>query len=343
MKNSKISLFELTSRIAASLDIQMPPMSCAADIMTRDIKFLTLDNTVRDFLEFIKENKVRHAPVIDITNTPEPKTFFVGILSERDALRFTLPYTEKFATQPEHKKVMRKLLVQFVTRKPISASPQTPVSKLISVMIKKHIDMVPVLDENALVGIITTTDILKLLLTFHALIQTISADHKTGSQADLHTLTAWTHSRASDIMTQNPLTMGLKDTLADAMNTLQEKGFRHIMVVDKNQRLTGIVSDRDILRHLPYTQKNTAPASMDHSFRNRLFRISPDTPGLEIPLAHVMEWELTTISPDTSLSDAAKKLSSQKLSCLPVLNNEEKLTGLITVTDLMQTLIKIYK
>lgn len=343
MINSKISLFDLTSRIANSLDIQIPQMSCAADIMTRDIKFLTLDNNVKDFLEFIEENKIRHAPVVDITNDPEPKTSFVGILSERDALRFTLPYAEKFASQTVHKKVMRKLLVQLVSRKPVSASPQTPVSKLISVMIKKHIDMVPVIHENALVGIVTTTDILKLLLTFHTLIQTISTDHKIHRQDDLHALTEWTRCKASDIMTEKPLSMGLKDTLAEAMNTLQDKGFRHIMVVDKNDRLTGIVSDRDILRHLPYTEKNIASASMDHSFRNRLFRISPDTPGLEIPLAHIMEWELTTISHDTSLSDAAKKLSSQKLSCLPVLNNEEKLIGLITVTDLMQALIKIYK
>lgn len=344
MKNPQLSCLDLAHEIAASLGIALPPMCLTADVMTRKIKFLTLDHTVNDFLEFTKKNKIRHVAIFDPPTELCSKPFFVGIISERDVLRFTQPYAAKTIGAPEHKKAMKKLLVQFVTRKPICVSPDTPVPQLISVMIDNHIDMVPVLDDTELVGIITTTDILKLMVTFDTAVRKLSQTLETTAckdSTDTAALTAWTDRTVSRIMTDHPFCLGLNDTLEKAISLLKKKDFRHVLITDKNNRLVGIVSDRDILRYLPYA--DTRSGFKPKCFRDRLFSIPQDTPGMDVPLAHIMQWELVCITDDCSVADAAKKLQSEKISCLPVLDADRKLCGIVTATDLMRVLLNACK
>ena len=344
MKNPQLSCLDLAYEFAASLGISLPPMCLTADVMTRKIKFLTLDHTVSDFLEFMKKNKVRHVAIFDPPTELHSKPFFVGIISERDVLRFTQPYTAKTIGAFEHEKAMKKLLIQLVTRKPICVSPGTPVPQLISVMIDNHIDMIPVLDDTELVGVITTTDILKLAVTFDTAVRKLSQTLKTTASKDstgTAALTAWTDRTAGRIMTDHPSCLGLNDTLEKAISLLKKKDFRHVLVTDKNNRLVGIVSDRDILRFMPYA--DIRPGFKPKSFRDHLFSIPNDTPGMDVPLARIMEWEIVCITDDYSVADTAKKLQSEKISCLPVLDADRNLCGIVTVTDLMRVLLNACK
>lgn len=344
MKNAQLNFLDLAHKIAASLSISLPPMCHTADIMTRKIKFLTLDNTVSDFLTFMKKNKVRHVVIFDPPTESESEPFFVGIISERDVLRFTHPYADKSISSSQHRKTMKKLLVQIVTRKPICVSPATPIHQLISVMIENHIDMVPVLDDTQLLGIVTTTDILKLLVTLDTAVRNLSQSLKTPPCKDSTVpaaFTSWVNRTAGCIMTGQPDCLALKDTLQKAIVLLKKKGFRHVLITDKNKRLVGVVSDRDILRHLPYV--NIRPGYKPKDFREHIFSMPPDTPGLEVPLAHIMEWEVVCVTEDSSVADAAEKLQTEKLSCLPVLNADRNLSGIITVTDLMRVLLNAWE
>ena len=340
MTNTPISLFDLVHEIAASIEFKLPAISLASDVMTQRIKFLTLDHTINDFLEFMVENKVRHVVIFDPPTEPGTKPFFVGIISERDVLRYTQPDAAKTIDATEYKKGTRERLVQFVTRKPICVSPNTPVHKLISVMIQNHIDMIPVLDDTKPVGIITTTDILKLLITFDTAVRKLSQVLETAPSKDpdqATALNAWTDRAAKDIMTAPPSCLGLEDTLEKAIKLLKNKGFRHVPITNESGRIVGIVSDRDILRRLPYA--DTRHASKQKKFRDSLFSIPPNTLGMDAPLAHIMKWEPLCITENTSLAEAAEKLSHKKISCLPVLDTNQNLCGIVTVTDLMKTLL----
>ena len=340
MENPHLNFLDLAHKIAASLSIFLPPMRHTSDIMTRKIKFLTLDNTVSDFLAFMKKNKVRHVAIFDPPLETESKPFFVGIISERDVLPFIHPYTDMTISVSQNRKTMKKRLVKLVTRNPICVLPDTPIHQLISVMIENHIDMVPVRDDTELVGIVTSTDILKFLITFDTAVRKISQMLKTSPGKDSTesaALTEWINRTAGHIMTGKPHCLALKDTLEKAIVLLEKKGFRHVLVTDKNKRLVGIVSDRDILRHLPYANIHSGYESK--YFRKNTFSISPNTPEQEIPLAHIMEWELVCITENCSVAEAAKKLHTEKLSCLPVLNADQNLSGIITVTDLMRVLL----
>jgi len=340
MKNTQISLFDLVHEIAASIGFELPPMSLTTDVMTRKIRFLTLDHTVSDFLEFMKKNKVRHVAIFDPPTEPGAKPFFVGIISERDVLRYTQPDTAKSTGAVEYKKGTKERLVQFVTRKPICVSPNTPVYKLISLMIENHIDMMPVIEETKLVGIITTTNILKLLITFDTAVHKLSQTLETTPSKDPNqatALNAWTDRTAKNIMTSPPLCLGLEDTLEQAIKLLKKNCFKHVLITNESNSLVGIVSDRDILRRLPYA--DTRHASRQKKFRDSLFSVPSNTLGMDTPLAHIMKWEPLCITENSSLAETAEKLRSKKISCLPVLNTNQNLCGIVTVTDLMQTLL----
>lgn len=340
MTNTPISLFDLVHEIAASIEFKLPAISLASDVMTQKIRFLTLDHTVNDFLEFMARYKVRHVMIFDPPTEPGTKPFFVGIISERDVLRNTRPDVAKTVNAAEYNKGTRERLVQFVTRKPICVSPNTPVHKLISVMIQNHIDMVPVLDDIKPVGIITTTDILKLLITFDAAVRKLSLALETTPSKDpgqATALNAWTDRTAKNIMTAPPLCLGLEDTLEKSIKLLKNNSFRHVLITNESDRLVGIVSDRDILRRLPYA--DTRNASKQKKFRESLFSIPPNTLGVDAPLAHIMKWEPLYITENTSLAETAEKLSRKKISCLPVLDTNQYLCGIVTVTDLMRTLL----
>lgn len=340
MKNPQLNFLDLARKIAASVSVSLPPMGHTSDIMTRKIKFLTLDNSVNDFLSFMKKNKVRHVAIFEPPTRTESKPFFVGIISERDVLRFTHPYAKKTISDPKSKKSMKNILARVVTRDPICVSPGTPIDRLISVMIKNHIDMVPVLDDTELLGIVTTTDILKLLVTFDTALRNLSQmlkTHPPEDSTDSADLTEWVNRTAGCIMTAQPYCLTQKDTLKKAIALLEKKNFRHVLVTDKNNRLVGVVSDRDILRHLPYANTRQKQSS------RHPFSVPPDTPELQAPLAHIMEWDLVCITQDCSVADAAKKILTEKLSCLPVLNAQQNLTGIITVKDLIKVLLNACK
>ena len=166
MTDGQFSVVGLVEAMCVEKDISLRPMGVAEDIMNSDVKTLTMDQTVNAFLKFMKGYRVRHVPIVDLPMEGEArkKPLFIGVISQRDVLRLRSRDKAKASRQQEDKRALRQLLGQIVARKPKSASPQTPVPDVIMTMLDNHIDMVPVLAEAEIVGVITTTDILKLFI-----------------------------------------------------------------------------------------------------------------------------------------------------------------------------------
>jgi CBS domain-containing protein len=56
-----------------------------------------------------------------------------------------------------------------------------------------------------------------------------------------------------------------------------------------------------------------------------------------------MTWEVTHVLPNCLATDAAKILQKGEISCCPVLDNEKKLLGIVTVSDMMRRLLAAYQ
>jgi CBS domain-containing protein len=349
MDSGQLKLIDVIEQLCIRKDVSFEPMRLARDIMNTDFRTLTLDHNVNRCLQLMEGLKIRHVPVVDLPYEGEDKPCFIGVVSKRDILRIKAA-DDKEAAQKKKKprKALRQLLVQIVTRKPKSARPDTPIQDVITTLTANHIDMVPVLDNDDLVGIITTTDIMKLFLMFDKLINQLCPELKTteppahfDSECSEKTrlLHSWLFRQAREIMTEQVISLTPEDNLAVAIEILQHGKFRHIPILDEQQKLVGLLSDRDILSNLPYAEKK--PPTAPKIFREHLF--ATNSTDFLLPLENIMVRKVLRISPRSTISEAADILHSKKISCLLVVDENEKLCGIITVTDMMQTLLTAYE
>ncbi len=116
--------------------------------------------------------------------------------------------------------------------------------------------------------------------------------------------------RAENVMIVDPITMHQEGTIADALNLMQEYKIGGIPVVDKKQKLIGIVTNRDL------------------RFETRMNR----------PVKEVMTSNgIITTKQKTDLVKAAEILQKHKIEKLPVVDGDNTLIGLITYKDITKS------
>ncbi len=210
--------------------------------------------------------------------------------------------------------------------------------------------MVPVLDEGDLAGIITTTDIIKLLFRIDKAVHQLCPESQKDTSiinmtsegsVEASVLFPWCFRTIQEVMTKEVICLEPQDDIAKAIEVLQTEKFRHVPIVDVEGKLAGLVSDRDILRNLPFAGKR--PPSPPKLFREHLFAIDPWGERHLQPLESIMVRRIFHISPETRICNAAEILYEETISCLPVVDEQGKLQGIITVTDLMRALLLAYE
>lgn len=127
----------------------------------------------------------------------------------------------------------------------------------------------------------------------------------------------------AEIMTTKIITAKMDDTLEDIRKILAQNHCHHIPVVEDN-RLVGIVSDRDVLKALsPYADTAGADASALNTLRRKAHQI--------------MTRRVITISPEDSVEEAATMMLERSFNCMPVLERSGAVVGMITKTDILRS------
>lgn len=351
MKNTQLTIIDLIEEMCTRKGLSLNPLHFARDIMNSNVKTLTLDHNVNQCLKFMESRNVRHVPVVDLPYEGEKKPCFIGIVSQRDVLRLSAHDTRGNIKQEIDRRALRQLLVQIVSRRPKSVSLQTPTQKVISTMTSNHIDMVPVLDSSNLVGIITTTDILKLLFRLDKATKELllklrkdkAADARSEDSAKAEMLSSWSIRAVEEIMTREVICLEPRNNIDRAIEILQTEEIRHLIITNEQGKFLGLISDRDILHNLPFAGRR--PPSPPKKFREHLFAIKSLARKDQIPLEKIMvdKSKVLSIEPGCGIVDAARTLYEKKISCLPVLDEREKVRGIVTITDLMRALLNVYE
>ncbi|MGZ3559480.1 MAG: CBS and ACT domain-containing protein [Thermodesulfobacteriota bacterium] len=129
---------------------------------------------------------------------------------------------------------------------------------------------------------------------------------------------------------KNPVTIGPDASFYEARNLIHEKGVRHLPVVDKNNVLVGIVTDRDIREAAPSDATLLSVQELNYLLGK-----------LKVSSFMTPKDKLITISPDTIIEEAVQLMHDHKIGCLPVLEGG-KLYGLFTETDALDHLVDIF-
>ncbi|MEO4004407.1 MULTISPECIES: CBS domain-containing protein [unclassified Flavobacterium] len=132
----------------------------------------------------------------------------------------------------------------------------------------------------------------------------------------------------SSIMTKNVVKLNLTDDLTKAEMLFKKNNIRHIPVVNGNA-IIGMLSYTDLLRISFADAIDDDDEIIDITVYN-MFTIE-----------QVMAKKLVTISPDTTIKEAAEILAAKEFHALPVVEGD-LLVGIVTTTDLIKYLINQY-
>ncbi len=126
------------------------------ELMTSDVTSLQDTDTMLDAGMIFARSSLRHLPVLH-------GTALVGVLTERDVKRFA-PGLLSGVTSAQYNEVMETTpLSKVMTRNPMTLTPDQDVSDAADLFATKRFGCLPVVESGKLVGIVTTTDMLRLL------------------------------------------------------------------------------------------------------------------------------------------------------------------------------------
>ncbi|MBM7692919.1 acetoin utilization protein AcuB [Peribacillus deserti] len=126
-----------------------------------------------------------------------------------------------------------------------------------------------------------------------------------------------------EIMKTDVITLAESDTIKTAIQIVNEKKIRHIPVVNQEDHVVGLITDRDL--------RDAAPS---------IFHAEEHQEDLERPLSSIMQKQVITGHPLDFVEEVSALFYEHDISCLPVVT-EKKLVGIITETDLLHTLVKL--
>ncbi len=140
-----------------------------------------------------------------------------------------------------------------MTREVITVAPETEVADIAKLLLEKHLNGVPVVDETgAIVGIVCQSDLIaeqkKLPLpSFFTLLDSfIPISSTTRAEKEVQKITAM---KAADAMTPDPVTIDPETGIDEIASIMVNRNY-HTLPVTEGGRLVGIVGKEDILRTL---------------------------------------------------------------------------------------------
>jgi CBS domain-containing protein len=138
------------------------------------------------------------------------------------------------ATTAVEKALLHDRIETLKPRPPVCFPPEAPIGEVLRRMIGERVGCAAIVDDQQrLLGIFTERDALLRL--------NVAIDRLRDKPV-------------SSAMTENPTTLRPRDKIAFALHRMNVGGFRHIPLVDENDRLVGVISIRGILAYLTERQ-----------------------------------------------------------------------------------------
>jgi acetoin utilization protein AcuB len=129
----------------------------------------------------------------------------------------------------------------------------------------------------------------------------------------------------SDIMTARVVTVGMDDKLELVKEIFDTQHFHHLLVVDEHGKLSGVVSDRDLLRALSPYVGSAAETARDLATLNKRVH-------------QIMNRHPITLRPQSGAAEAVNLLLAHRISCVPIVDDEFKPVGIVSWRDLLRSL-----
>jgi len=191
--------------------------------------------------------------------------------------------------------------VKTLMRPAPKVSLEFSLSKAAKLMIESGVRQLPVFERKKLLGFVTDENII----------------HGAVTQE-------WGNTAIEKIMTKAPHTIEANRSVGAVLSLFREQGISHVPVTDDG-KLAGIISIQDVLEHVFQPPRRQTTGEI----------VGEKVPLISVSAKGIMTKPLITVSPETSLREAEKKMHDFDISCL-VVTAKEKLVGIATKLDFLE-------
>jgi len=130
-----------------------------------------------------------------------------------------------------------------------------------------------------------------------------------------------------DQMTPNPICGHPETPVAEAQKLMQENSIRHLPILDEDNKLVGLITQRSLMQAVPDDLSQFSPFVVNYILA-------------KLQAQNIMVRDVVTIDPDTTIEGAARIMADKKIGCLPVMQGEE-LVGIISDSDLFSIMMEL--
>ena len=159
-------------------------------------------------------------------------------------------------------------------------------------------------------------------------IYNLAVDHAFGRHVGL---------TCADIMSRDVITAHFDTDLAVAWQLLRKHKIKSLPVIDRFDRLIGIVTVADFLRQIDAQATPKDLATLVQALLKRTPGPYADKPEV---VGQIMSPEVFTATPQTPLSELIRQISQRALPHVPVIDARRKVVGMVTQSDLLVALYK---
>ncbi|CAN2041001.1 Histidine kinase [Candidatus Magnetomoraceae bacterium gMMP-15] len=222
-----------------------------------------------------------------------------------------------------HKQLIPKQIRvrDIMTLCPEKVNISTPVSEVVTLLLSSIFTGVPVVnDDNHPIGIITQGDLIcraKMPIRLGLLASTDS--DKIKSVLDRLFL-----KKAEEIMTSPALSIKSDEFIINAVNIMLKKKLKRLPVTDKSGRLTGMLSRLDIFQTITKESPDWDAIKKRNIIVGNLRFVSD-----------IMRRDLNKVLPETSVEEVIRRIDSNDIQRVAVVDKDKKFIGLISDRDLL--------
>lgn len=235
----------------------------------------------------------------------------VGIITRKDMLR----------------KAEETQLSLLMTSDPITIAPDAPITEAASLMNRHNFRRLPVVEKGKLVGIISVADLITSVA--HMKIKEEIKDRYTS-----HTFALWE---------ETPLPL--------AGRIMEISGFDAIPILNSESKLTGIISERDLIKHAMIEDSvevsDLSNGTDDDEWTWESIRdmhtISFGISKVQLPnkpVKEAMVTDVVAVPQNAEVSECALKMKRSRVDQLPVINGDKRMVSILFDRMLIKVLCK---
>ncbi|MCB9853567.1 MAG: CBS domain-containing protein [Phycisphaerales bacterium] len=269
-----------------------------ANIARWDVHHVSPDDSLDKAISLMEEHRIRHLPVLE-QGRP------LGMISDRDillAVGWRLEVDR--AAHPGAASVGPTRVHEIMSIPAIRIAPDSSPDEAARTMIDGRIHALLLVQESALKGLVTSTDLLKHLADL--------------PDQDLDR-------PISERMHVNLRAIARTAPLYQASRIIRDARIRHLPVLDSGE-LVGILTDRDLRR-----------ACGVDAIADEIAQETGDLYVTASKVEDIMSGPVETLSDSAKVRDAARLMATRRIGCVPVVRGGN-LVGIITETDCLRLL-----